>query len=264
MKERLNSTDLIDYGLKGKVKKIMQREFILNFSNDTIYTLELNNLFSASHYSLEFNELGNLNFKNVLNVHKDSIFINSTKIYKYDKQNRILQEKLVFPNTEYTSIWNYKYIGDDKINVQKIEGLDTLVFHKYEIKGNIEYLTYDYVKNTFIDRKLYVYDNFNRIIRFEDYGESHYIMDLKIFTYNNTINRKAHNVIYGWTLYEESQYDENNNLIKIIDGNFENEEKRITHFKNKYDYKGNWIERKVIGDNDKLYIVLKREIEYFE
>lgn len=60
MRNRLNSTDLNRYELKGNVKEMVFKEYEPRFSNDTTYTLELYDFLGPSNFKLEFNEYGNL------------------------------------------------------------------------------------------------------------------------------------------------------------------------------------------------------------
>lgn len=118
MRKRLNSTDLERYGLNGNVKQVIHKEYEPRFSNDSIYSLELYDFLAPHNYKLEFNRDGNLNTRTELRKDNDSLISGAIWRYKYDSNNRILQEKRIsFQYAKDTMIWNYEYKGDSIINV---------------------------------------------------------------------------------------------------------------------------------------------------
>lgn len=270
MRERLNSTDLERYGLVGKVKEVIHKEYEPRFSNDSTYTLELYDFLAPHNYKLEFNQNGNLETRTELRKENDSLKTGAIWKYKYDSNNRILQEKRIsFQYSKDTMIWNYKYKGDSIINVNQLDITYKILYYTYKQKGNKEYLNHANSDSSYITKKLFTYDKQNRMTRYEDYADEDYIQDLRITTYKDTISKNKFTEIIVWTKYNNSsynefEYDENGNVIMMKIGNFVGKEPSINRYEYVYDKNGNWIEKKHIGWRGKLSTVFRREIEYYE
>lgn len=270
MRERLNSTDLERYGLVGKVKEVIHKEYEPRFSNDSTYTLELYDFLAPHNYKLEFNQNGNLETRKELRKENDSLKTGAIWKYKYDSNNRILQEKRIsFQYSKDTMIWNYKYKGDSIINVNQLDKTYKILYYTYKQKGNKEYLNHANSDSSYITKKLFTYDKQNRMTRYEDYADKDYIQDLRITTYKDTISKNKFTEIIVWAKYNNSsynefEYDENGNVITMKIGNFVGKEPSINRYEYVYDKKGNWIEKKHIGWRGKLSTVFRREIEYYE
>ena len=270
MRERLNSTDLERYGLTGNVKEVIHKEYEPRFSNDSTYTLKLYDFLAPHNYKLEFNQNGNLNTRSELRKENDSLKTGAVWKYKYDSNNRILQEKRIsFQYSKDTMIWNYKYKGDSIINVNQLDKTYKILYYTYKQKGNKEYLNHANSDSSYITKKLFTYDKQNRMTRYEDYANKDYIQDLRISTYEDTISKNKFKEIIIWTKYNNSsynefEYDKNGNVITMKIGNFVGKEPSINRYKYVYDKKGNWVEKKHIGWRGKLSTVFRREIEYYE
>ena len=270
MRERLNSTDLERYGLTGNVKEVIHKEYEPRFSNDSTYTLKLYDFLAPHNYKLEFNQNGNLNTRSELRKENDSLKTGAVWKYKYDSNNRILQEKRIsFQYSKDTMIWNYKYKGDSIINVNQLDKTYKILYYTYKQKGNKEYLNHANSDSSYITKKLFTYDKQNRMTRYEDYANKDYIQDLRISTYKDTISKNKFKEIIIWTKYNNSsynefEYDKNGNVITIKIGNFVGKEPSINRYEYVYDKKGNWVEKKHIGWRGKLSTVFRREIEYYE
>jgi|TARA_R110000787_G_C13358764_1_gene439856 hypothetical protein len=270
MRERLNSTDLERYGLTGNVKEVIHKEYEPRFSNDSTYTLKLYDFLAPHNYKLEFNQNGNLNTRSELRKENDSLKTGAVWKYKYDSNNRILQEKRIsFQYSKDTMIWNYKYKGDSIINVNQLDKTYKILYYTYKQKGNKEYLNHANSDSSYITKKLFTYDKQNRMTRYEDYANKDYIQDLRISTYKDTISKNKFKEIIIWTKYNNSsynefEYDKNGNVITMKIGNFVGKEPSINRYDYVYDKKGNWVEKKHIGWRGKLSTVFRREIEYYE
>jgi hypothetical protein len=270
MRERLNSTDLERYGLTGNVKEVIHKEYEPRFSNDSTYTLKLYDFLAPHNYKLEFNQNGNLNTRSELRKENDSLKTGAVWKYKYDSNNRILQEKRIsFQYSKDTMIWNYKYKGDSIINVNQLDKTYKILYYTYKQKGNKEYLNHANSDSSYITKKLFTYDKQNRMTRYEDYANKDYIQDLRISTYKDTISKNKFKEIIIWTKYNNSsynefEYDKNGNVITMKIGNFVGKEPSINRYEYVYDKKGNWVEKKHIGWRGKLSTVFRREIEYYE
>lgn len=64
--------------------------------------------------------------------------------------------------------------------------------------------------------------------------------------------------------YNEFEYNENNNSVKKVIGNFNDNETSINRYEYDYDKYGNWIEKRHFGWRGKLSTVYKRQITYYE
>ncbi len=270
MRSRLNSTDLKRYDLKGNVKEMIFKEYEPRFSKDTTYTLELYDFLGPSNFKLEFNKFGNLKSKSELRSENDSIKVGAIWHYKYDNKNRILKEqRFSFQYSKDSTTWNYQYIGDSIINIQQLDKIYKILYYTYIEKGNFEYLNHANSDSSYVTKRLYVYDKFDRVIRSEDYENKDYIQDLRITTYNDTVSSNVFKEVLIWTKYNDSfynefEYNENDNFNKMIIGNFNKNETSINRYEYDYDQKGNWIEKRHFGWKGKLSTVFRREIKYYE
>ena len=116
---------------------------------------------------------------------------------------------------------------------------------------------------------LYLYDKFNRVIRSEDYENKLFVQDLRITSYKDTITSNKFKEVVIWTkhnnsFYNEFEYNENDNSIKMIIGSFNKNDTSINRYEYDYDKFGNWIEKRHFGWRGKLSTVFRREIKYYE
>ena len=268
MRERLNSTDLERYGLKGSVLEVIHKEFEPRYSNDSTYTLELYDFLAPHNYKLEFNQNGNLNSKTELREENDSLIAGAVWTYKYNHNNRIQQEQRISHQySKDTMTWNYEYIGDSLINVQQLDKTYKLLYYTYRQEGNFEYLNQANPDSSYQTKKLFVYDEFNRLSRVEDYANKEYVQDLRISTYKDTITNNKFKEVLIWTKYDDNfynefEYDKNGNIIAMIIGNFTDDKKSINKYEYVYDDKNNWIEKRHFGWRGNLSTVFRREIGY--
>jgi hypothetical protein len=270
MRNRLKSTDLNRYELKGNVKEMVFKEYEPRFSNDTTYTLEVYDFLGPSNFKLEFNEYGNLKKKSELRTENDSIKVGAIWNYKYDNKNRILQEqRFSFQYSKDTITWNYEYVGDSIINVRQLDKTYKILYYTYIEKGNFEFLNHANSDSSYVTKRLYLYDKFNRVIRSEDYENKEFVQDLRITSYKDTITSNKFKEVVIWTkhnnsFYNEFEYNENDNSIKMIIGNFNKNDTSINRYEYDYDKFGNWIEKRHFGWRGKLSTVFRREIKYYE
>ena len=270
MRSRLNSTDLLRYDLKGNVKEMVFKEYEPRFSNDTTYNLELYDFLGPSNFKLEFNKYGNLKSKSELRTENDSIKVGAIWHYIYDNKNRVLKEqRFSFQYSKDTTTWNYEYIGDSIINIQQLDKTYKILYYTYREKGNFEFLSHANSDSSYVTKRLYVYDKFDRVIRSEDYENKDYIQDLRITTYKDTVSSKIFKEVLIWTKYNDSFYNEfeynvKENFTKMIIGNFNKNDTSINRYEYDYDKKGNWIEKRHFGWRGKLSTVFRREIEYYD
>ncbi len=270
MRNRLNLNDLNRYGLKGNVKEVTFKEYEPRFSNDSTYNLELYDFLAVHNYKIEFNKFGNLKTKSELRKENDSIKVGAIWQYQYDKINRILNEtKLSFQYSKDTVTWNYEYVGDSIINIQQLNNNEKTSKYSYIEKDENEFFYHSNSDSSYMTKRLFVYDKFNRVTRSEDYKNKNFIQELIIKTYTDTISNNVFKEVVIWTkfndsFYNEFEYDEKGSPIKMIIGNFKNNDPSINRYEYKYDRIGNWIQKRHFGWRGKLSRVYKREIKYYE
>lgn len=272
MRERLNTTDTERYGLTGKVKELIHKEYEPRYSNDSTYTLELYDFLAPHNYKLEFNQKGNLNTRTELRKENDSLKTGALWKYKYDSINRILQEKRIsFQYSKDTMIWNYKYKGDSIINVNQLDKTYKILYYTYKQKGNKEYLNHANSDSSYITKKLFVYDLQNRLIRSEDYRDKDYIQDLNLISYTDSISKNIYKKIsldakYNNSWYTEYSYNSEGHINTMSFGNFSNSNNKepINRYEYIYDQNNNWIEKRHYGTNGKLSTVFRRKITYYK
>lgn len=270
MRERLNSTDIERYGFKGSVLEIIHKEYEPRYSNDSTYTLELYDFLAPHNYKLEFNQNGNLSTRTELRKENDSLIAGAIWNYKYDRNNRIQQEKRIsYQYSKDTTIWNYEYKGDSIINVQQLDETYKILYFTYRQEGNFEYLNQANSDSSYITKKRFVYDEQNRLTRSEDYRDRDYIQDLRLISYVDSISKNIYKSIsvdakYNNNWYTEYSYNTKGDVTAMSIGNFSNDRKPVNKYEYIYDKNGNWVEKRHYGARGKLSTVFKREIRYFE
>lgn len=270
MRERLNSTDIERHKLTGKVKQVTHKEYKPRFSTDTTYTLKLFDFLVPNNYKLEFNRYGNLTTRTELREENDPLKAGAVWKYKYDSNNRILEEKRIsFQYAKDTTIRKYEYLGDSIINVKQFDRMYNLLYYTYKQNGNMEYLNQANSDSSFITRKRFVYDKQSRLTRYEDYTNKDYIQDLRVFTYSDNVSKNKCTEVMIWakynsSFYHEYKYDENGNAVEMKIAGFKGAEPSLNRYTYVYDKKGNWIEKIHVNRKGELWRVFRREIEYYE
>lgn len=256
--------------LKVQYWKLFNKEYEPRYSNDSTYTLELYDFLAPHNYKLEFNQNGNLKTRTELRKADDSLITGAIWNYEYDRKNRIQQEERVsYQYSKDTTIWNYEYKGDSIINVQQLDDTYKVLYFTYRQEGNFEYLNQANSDSSYLTKKLFLYDEQNRLTRLEDYDDKEFIQDLRISTYSDTITKNKFKEIVIWTKYDNSfynefEYDKNGNVITMIIGDFSTDKRSVNRYKFVYDDNNNWIEKKHFGWRGNLSRVFKRDLRYYE
>ncbi len=139
---------------------------------------------------------------------------------------------------------------------------------RHKITSDKEIIT-SVSRNNYKTKRLYQFDDFNRLIRYEDYDDKEFVQQLHIYSYLDTTTTNVYKQINLWPKinndanYVTKDYDQYGNPIKITTGRFD--ENKILKFtmEYKYDSIGNWIERKYFNQNDKLSKISYRTITYY-
>jgi len=270
MRERLNSTDLERYKLTGKVKQLIHKEYEPRFTNDSTYTLKLYDFLAAHNYKLEFNLHGNLIGRTELRKVNDSLKTGAVWYFKYDNNNRILQEKRIsLQYSKDTIIWNFEYRGDSIVNVNQFDNTYKILYNTYKQKGNIEYLKHANSDSSYITKKRFVYDKQNRLTRYEDYANKDFIQDLKIYSYVDNYSKNINKTFsldakYNNSWINEYRYNFQGDVISISFENLVNDNKPGSSYQYIYDENGNWVEKKQYNPKGRLSVVFRREIVYYK
>jgi hypothetical protein len=183
--------DLKRQKLNGKVKevKFVEYEAIYN-TKDSTYTLEIYDILTMKNNISSFNKFGYLEKKTELSFDiKDSMSISAIWTYKYDNQNRIVREFRDSKKYGDTSSWNYKYDKDKTIVKYYAKNFNVL-YYEYTQINDLEILTTANSDSSYQRKVKFIYDNQNRLIRYENYENTDSIVNLRILSYN----KKSRNV----------------------------------------------------------------------
>jgi len=206
---------------------------------------------------LEFSKTGNIGYKYIYNsnqaFYQIRMFFPNQKIYEINYQEL---------NADKTKLINRNLIVADDIN---LDSLDKILpsfeqIREFDINGNV-ILEESYNKDELQYRKESKYSN-NKLIELT-YETINGTNDRTSYSYNENgllIGRTTFNPDNMITFKETKSYNSNQDLIlQIQESSFNGKESR--EFKYKYDYNGNWIEKKEFI-NGKLFKTEYRVITY--
>lgn len=231
------NNDLEKENLKGKVKSIIE------------YTINSNNKPSINRIYL-FNQLGLLTFeRNEASEDKDSYFynyengrVNSRKTITHRKNKQLETMSIYNYSKNYCVINTYR---NDVLSIKTIKKyennlLKSNYFYRYDIKGKNPYLN---------SHNKYYYNNKKQLINYETYlwkyGTKKEFLDWKeTYIYDNKESEPVIKKVYTFDTYP-NKYNH-----------------YVFEYSNKYDEKGNWIE-KVCLDKKNQFIT-KRKITYYQ
>ena len=265
----LNQDDVSRYNLKGQVKELTHKEYEPRYSNDSTYILEPYDFLGPHNYKWNFDESGNLINKTELKLENDSLIAGAPWTTQFDGANRIIKKtRISHQYSKDTTQWKYEYLGDSIINVRQFDNTYKVLYYTYREVDNKEYLNTANSDSSYITKSLFVYDKYDRLIRSENYENSSYIEDIRINTYTDTISNNIFKTLNIWTkfndnFYNQFEYDEYNNVVKMIIGRFDTDKESINRYEYVYDAKVNWIEKKHFGWRGRVSTVFKRDIEYY-
>lgn len=264
IRNNLIKNDLSQENLIGQVKTIETKTYRVKHTSDSTYVLEDDNILMREGAKLYFNKDGYRTQLSSFDLKKESPLDSSKWIYRYDKEHRLIKKlRIHYDNPIDTSITTYKYINDSIV----LRNSD-IASSKHKITSDKEIIT-SVSKNNYKTKRLYQFDDFNRLIRYEDYDDKEFVQQLHIYTYLDTTTTNVYKQINLWPKinndanYVAKDYDQYGNPITITTGRFD--ENKIMKFRMvyKYDSYGNWIERKYFNQNDKLSKISYRVITYY-
>lgn len=268
-RQRLISTDLERFGLKGNIKSLTHMDYdpVKNISDTSSLRVD-HFLLAPNNHTLVFNTYGFLTKKTEFEyLHReDTLKPKGVWNYSYDSLNRINQETYYWNNySNDTTIWVYEYFGDSVTLIHKYDDTYKHMRYRYAQRKNIEYLTTANSDSSYLTRVLFVYDKQNRLIRREEYEDQNTITFIRSWNYADSLFNNPsldvgisakHN--YG-PIIIINEYDSLQNLT--LSRGVNSGKPKVTEYT--YDSYGNWIERRTQLPND-LIKISRRKIDYYE
>ncbi len=269
--------ELLKRNIKGNVKKMKFLKYEVNYVNDSTYVKKIEDFILPSNYILFFDKKGRKIKKVELRLKNDNLIEKGAWYYTY-KNDRIKKEVYYWNNrSKDSTVWFYEYpnkttqlITKKHFTSSSLFDSPRIHFYSYKRKGNKEYFKSYNSDSSFVQRRLFTYDKYNRIMRIENYEDKDYLMDITFKTYRDSSSRNPYQVVSSYTKYDEPRpaiiryrYNKYGDAIKIINLSFPNE-KRIGINKYIYDSKGNWVKKVMKGTSGKVYRIYKREFTYYD
>jgi len=269
-KHRLNSNDLERFNLKGSVKSYSHIDYQPFFEKDSLNALRIDNFFlKPNNYKIEFDSIGYIKKKIELDylLKKDTLVEKGLWIYKYDKSHRIKKENYYWNNrTKDTTQWVYEYPNDSITIIHKYYKTNKHYRYQYLQTGDLEKYTTANSDSSYVTKRLFVYDKYNRITRIEEYENKNYIQNLRTQNYNDTLSKQPSIKVWIYTKHNSPtvisthEYDTFGNVIKSS-GIGKGSRTHLTEYK--YDPNNNWIEKKVNLSKGRIKIS-RRKFEYWK
>lgn len=260
----LIQNDLASESLKGKVKSITSKTYRVSHNSDSTYVLTDDNITTWGGSIVNFNLDGYKECRLAFDLKKEKPLDSLKWIYKYDDKHRVVQELWINYGTPIDTNITYYEFKDDSIVLRQNE----IASSKHKITSNQEIIT-STSKNGYKTKRLYQFDNHDRLIRYEDYEDKEFIQELHIYTYRDTLSKNIFKQIniypkhYNDANYITKEYDSFGNPVDIKYQSFQNDKIRVNKIEYKYDSKGNWIERRYFYSDGKLSKISFRTIIYY-
>lgn len=264
MRERQNMNDLRRHKLNGNVKDLKYVEYEPHYTNDSTYILKIHDFLSMKNNISTFNKLGYLEKKIELSADsKDLLSTSAIWTYKYDKENKIIREFRESKEYGDTISWNYTYPKKNTTLIKQYDKTYHVLYYRYVQEKNVELLTTANSDSSYQRKMKFIYDHYNRLIKYENYEDTDSIINLRVLNYNdksrNFSIETTEDKKYKFKNNKSYEYDDNGNMIKV----FDEKSKLIGWFEYVYDNRKNWTELKCYNSKGKLYNVYKREISYY-
>lgn len=265
----LTKLDLASNDLNGPVKLLVSKKYRIDSANDSILKMKSFSLLNLDGMKLIFNKEGNLMTKVFFDLRTDRGTDSLKWFYKYNSKSRILEENFIdYKRPKDIQLLSYQYQNDSLILSKRITK-NHKVISTYEIDSNI-LIVRTIQNNSYKTKRLYQYDKWNRIIRYEDYHDKEFIQELHLYTFQDTLNDNIYKQINLYPgvnadiSYSTKEYDKFGNPITVYSSTFNDNKIRIFKYVYKYDSHGNWIRREFYNQNNNLSQLEKRKITYFE
>jgi hypothetical protein len=286
--------DLMDMGLKGKVKSLNETSYYAMASKGNVTNAKQGEKefpWTNSRYS--FNTEGNFISHNAYNPDGSLVF---QQLYKYDgkglKTETTYYYRLGSDSLRERSVYAYDSAGNltDLKTYDLIGYLDRRFAYKYDNSGNLaQVLNYDYDDN--IDSTLYntfdnsgnliitiarnadsslrykttsTYDDKGNVLEFKYFDMDGKLRDKLVYKYDDKGNKTEYVKYVADTLSEKQLYKYDKNGLPISNEVFKSDGSLETQLTYEYvlDKNKNWIKRTEFNFNVPKYIV-ERRIEYY-
>jgi len=241
------------YELRGEVKTILIRKFSDENKHNLKETEFFNNL-SRIHENLFFDRKGNLSKEIIFSLLNKVFSISRTIDYKHNENNQVIEIKRTNGDDKIIGIDTYQYEQNNVILVNQNN-------QEYEIRTEKKESSDIF---TIINKdKIYYKYRFeftgNLILETEE-TDNKSIRLKKEFEYDSKY-KKAISISEGDRKYYY-EYNDKQDIIKetIVFNNNTN----TKHFKYKYDYCDNWVEKTTYNNDKKLVELIERKITYYE
>ena len=210
--------------LNGVVKVLIDKKLRVNHTTDSTYILEDYNILEWEVQKFKFNESG-YKTEHLLFDLRENPSLDSLKwIYQYDSKNRLNKELFIkYTQPVDTNITTYSY-PNDTLAIERKEKTEI----QHIINKNQEVII-SHSDNGYQTKRLYKYDNLERLIRYENYEDKDFIQQLHIYTYKDTLTDNVYQQVNVWPVHNnsssftKSEYDKYGNPVKIYSGKFDNE-----------------------------------------
>lgn len=186
IRNHLIENDLELMELKGPVKVLIKKRFRVKHTTDSTYILKDYNTLAWEGQKYKFNKSGYKTEHLLFDLRENSSLDDMKWIFHYDLKNRLKKEVFIkFSKPADTSVTTYSYPNDTliikrngKTEVQHIINDDQEVILSLSNDG---YQT----------RRLYQYDDFDRLIRYENYEDKDFIQHLHLYTYKDSLTNNV-------------------------------------------------------------------------
>lgn len=269
-RQRLNSSDLERFELKGNVKTYSHIDYQIFSAKDSLNDLIVDDfILIPNNYRMEFNKVGYIQRKVelVYLLSKQALSEKGVWTYEYDNQKRIKEERYNWNNySSDVTQWVYTYPNDSTTIIDQYDKTYKHIRYQYIESGKLEHFTKANSDSSYVTKGLFVYDKYNRITRIEEYENKDFIQSLSTQSYSDTLTKQPYVKVWVFTKYDAPaaislhEYDTFGNEIKTTDIG---KKSRIHLTEYKYDQHNNWIEKKVKISNGKIKIS-RRKFEYWE
>jgi hypothetical protein len=245
---------LTEFGLKGKVSSLVEREYQLT-------NYDYNSKKEERKAVFIFNTKGLKTEEKYTNPAGEVLFLG---VFKYSTSGELVEEKV--NNYEYKENFVKTYVskpGEITVNIAG-ESKASGIYAKYalDLKKNITQKV-EYDKGEVVRTFKYSYNSVGKL-----QSETQQMPGLNIYfryTYNNKgeLTKKSETNAEGQVIHSQTYtYDANGNVETEITSYANNPQKLTLRYKYILDSRGNWTEKQEFMD-ERLFSVITREISYY-
>ncbi|EMS33187.1 hypothetical protein C943_00464 [Mariniradius saccharolyticus AK6] len=269
-KSQLSVKHSVSMNLKGQVQEVRNYAFEPGGKESDTVNLVPYDFFGMLNFIVQFDRQGWKVKKIDLKLHDSKLVPSATWSYRYDSLHRLIEETYIFKSIDQTDTASFHYLYPSTNHTTIIEKRNSemrMAYH-HKLENRTEEVTTVNSDSSYIARKYFQFDEQERIIKVEDYGNESRLRNLTINFFGSDSYRNPAKVLEtdlrtGKTFLSENELDVFGNVVGKKISSVESGESRTTTFTYSYDELGNWIEQKEFIDGV-LRKVFKREIVYYE